>query len=52
VPKEFGDRIYKTGDWGYFRCNGHLEIRGRCDSMVKIRGYSVELKVIIYKVRI
>lgn len=42
---EFGDRIYKTGDWGYLKSDGHLEIFGRCDTMVKIRGYTVELQV-------
>ena len=38
-----GERYYRTGDIGYFREDGLLEIRGRCDSMVKIRGYSVHL---------
>ncbi len=38
-------RLYKTGDWGYLLSDGHLEICGRCDSMVKIRGYSVEIQV-------
>lgn len=36
-------RYYRTGDIGFIRENGLLEIRGRCDSMVKIRGYSVHL---------
>lgn len=42
----YGSRLYKTGDWGYLLSDGSLEITGRCDSMVKIRGYTVELKVI------
>ncbi|VVC31784.1 Hypothetical protein CINCED_3A002626 [Cinara cedri] len=46
VPIEFGDRLYKTGDWGYLRTDGSLEICGRCDTMVKIRGYTVELQAI------
>jgi len=50
VPKEFGDRLYKTGDWGYLRSDGSLEICGRCDTMVKIRGYTVELQVSIYSI--
>lgn len=41
----YGSRLYKTGDWGYLLSDGSLEITGRCDSMVKIRGYTVELKV-------
>lgn len=45
MPKEIGDRLYKTGDWGYLRSDGSLEICGRCDTMVKIRGYTVELQV-------
>lgn len=45
VSKEFGDRLYKTGDWGYLKSDGSLEICGRCDTMVKIRGYTVELQV-------
>lgn len=40
-----GSRLYRTGDWGYLLSDGSLEITGRCDSMVKIRGYTVELKV-------
>lgn len=41
----YGSRLYRTGDWGYLLSDGSLEIIGRCDSMVKIRGYTVELKV-------
>lgn len=50
VPEQFrpelGERMYRTGDWGYLLPNSGLEICGRCDSLVKIRGYSVEIKVI------
>jgi len=38
--------MYKTGDWARVLPNRELEILGRCDSMVKIRGYSVELRAI------
>lgn len=41
----YGSRLYRTGDWGYLLSDGSLEVVGRCDSMVKIRGYTVELKV-------
>lgn len=41
-----GKRLYRTGDWGYLLSDGSLEVIGRCDSMVKIRGYTIELKVI------
>lgn len=41
----FGDdnRLYRTGDLARILPDNSLEIRGRCNSMVKIRGYSVEL---------
>lgn len=45
VPESVGPRLYRTGDWGYMLSNGSLEICGRCDSMVKIRGYSIEVQV-------
>lgn len=38
-----GQRLYRTGDLAFQYDDGLLEIRGRCDSMVKIRGYSVHL---------
>ena len=41
---EGGDaRIYRTGDLGFMLPDGCLVHRGRKDSHVKIRGYSVEL---------
>ena len=36
-------RMYRTGDRARILPNGQLEILGRCDFMVKIRGYSVVL---------
>lgn len=45
LVKTFGPKLYRTGDWGYLLADGSLEICGRCDSMVKIRGYSVEIQV-------
>lgn len=41
-----GVRHYKTGDRARVLPNRELEIMGRCDSMVKVRGYSVELRAI------
>eukprot|EP01135_Chromosphaera_perkinsii_P002594 Nk52_evm110s224 gene=Nk52_evmTU110s224 len=41
--KKAGDRLYRCGDRGRFLPNGMLEVIGRCDFMVKIRGYSVVL---------
>lgn len=44
IQEKVGSRIYKTGDWGYMLSDGSFEICGRCDSMVKIRGYSIEVR--------
>lgn len=38
-----GDLIYKTGDLGRFLPDGNLEVTGRYDEQVKIRGNRVEL---------
>eukprot|EP00899_Mesostigma_viride_P018306 jgi/Mesvir1/26477/Mv16147-RA.1 len=43
-PFHPGQRLYRTGDRGRILPNsGCLELMGRCDFMVKIRGYSVVL---------
>lgn len=38
-----GETIYRTGDFGRFRHDGYLELVGRRDSQVKLRGYRVVL---------
>nr|CAD7594039.1 unnamed protein product [Timema genevievae] len=52
VPSSVGSRLYRTGDWGYMLSGGTLEICGRCDSMVKIRGYSIEIQIRGYSIEI
>lgn len=42
-PNDSSKRLYRTGDRGKLLLDGTLEILGRCDFMVKIRGYSVVL---------
>ena len=46
VPDPFGDqpgaRLYRTGDLGRWRPSGRLEILGRADRQMKIRGFRVE----------
>lgn len=46
VPAYYGERLYRTGDCGYMLSDGCLEIHGRIDSMVKIRGYSIEVQAV------
>jgi amino acid adenylation domain-containing protein/thioester reductase-like protein len=41
-----GERLYLTGDLGYFRPDGTLIVRGRTDFQVKLRGYRIELDAI------
>ncbi|AKJ30063.1 non-ribosomal peptide synthetase [Caldimonas brevitalea] len=47
VPDPFSEvpnaKLYKTGDLGRWRADGHLEYLGRNDHQVKIRGFRVEL---------
>ncbi|MGV7223744.1 MAG: AMP-binding protein, partial [Nitrospinales bacterium] len=38
-----GKRFYRTGDLAEIHPDGMIEIKGRCDYMVKIRGYSIHL---------
>lgn len=43
---ESGSRLYKTGDMARYRKDGTIEILGRVDNQVKIRGLRVELEEI------
>jgi non-ribosomal peptide synthetase component F len=36
-----GEKMYDTGDRCRYLPSGSIEVIGRCDFMVKIRGYSV-----------
>ena len=38
-----GERLYKSGDLGFYRSDGMIQIAGRKDFQVKIRGLRVEL---------
>ncbi len=41
--KRDGSRVFRTGDLGRVLPNGHLEVVGRVQYMVKLRGYSIVL---------
>ena len=47
VPDPFsgkpGVRLYRTGDWGRWLADGRIDLAGRKDDQIKIRGYRVEL---------
>jgi len=40
---ESGARVYRTGDVGRYRRNGDIELAGRSDRQVKLRGHRIEL---------
>jgi amino acid adenylation domain-containing protein len=46
-----GARLYRTGDWGRYRADGHLEYVGRRDRQVKLRGHRIELAEIEAAIR-
>lgn len=45
-PFDSGKRLYRTGDIGRYLPDGNIEILGRKDFQVKVRGYRVELEEI------
>ncbi|MCE5345210.1 MAG: amino acid adenylation domain-containing protein [Bacteroidales bacterium] len=42
IPFDDGQIIYKTGDLGRFLADGNIELFGRIDNQIKLRGYRIE----------
>ncbi len=42
-PLREGQRLYRSGDYGFWRPDGKLEFLGRRDAQVKIRGFRIEI---------
>lgn len=38
-----GERLYRSGDLGLYRHDGHIELVGRTDNQVQLRGHRIEL---------
>ncbi|RSM65091.1 non-ribosomal peptide synthetase [Kibdelosporangium aridum] len=50
-PLRGNERIYRSGDLGRLRPDGQLEIFGRLDDQVKVRGYRVDLQGVAAQLR-
>ncbi|KAJ3267734.1 hypothetical protein HDV01_004293, partial [Terramyces sp. JEL0728] len=53
IPNHFendGTKMYRTGDMCKWTTDGKIEILGRMDDMVKVKGYRIELEEVILAV--
>ena len=49
LPDPFtGEKMYKTGDLAQWDENGNILFMGRADSQIKLRGFRIELREIIF----
>ncbi len=42
IRMDNGRRVYKTGDLGRFLSDGNIELFGRSDNQIKLRGFRIE----------
>jgi len=47
LSQKTGDRLYKTGDLACYLDDGNIELLGRIDHQVKIRGHRIELEEVV-----
>ncbi|HEX3528165.1 MAG TPA: amino acid adenylation domain-containing protein [Thermoanaerobaculia bacterium] len=43
IEAPWGEKLYRTGDWGRYLATGDIEFLGREDLQVKIQGHRIEL---------
>ncbi len=43
IYNELGERMYRTGDYGYWNQDGELVCMGRFDRQIKLRGFRIDL---------
>lgn len=50
-PFRSGELLYRSGDYGKWLYDGNIELQGRKDQQIKLRGYRIELYEIEHKLQ-